>query len=292
MKRTPGVTAMRILACIYVCAFILNSGLSAAEFMQMPEADLVLLDGKIVTLDADSKQVQALAVSERRIVALGTSEEIRRRVGAKTQVIEAGGRLVLPGFNDSHVHFLSGGQQLSSVQLREARSREEFTERLRAFAARLPAGSWITGGDWDHENWPSGELPTRDWIDDATPNHPVFVRRLDGHMALANSLALERAGITRQSIDPPGGLIVRDATSGEPTGVLKDAAMAAVYAVIPEQDHAARLNAARAATDHAASLGVTSVQDMSGDSDVLIYRELLRSGALKTRIYAALSLRR
>lgn len=277
---------MRTLACIYVCAFILSPGLSAAEFMQVPEADLVLLDGKIETLDADLKQVQALAVSKGRIVALGTNEEIRRQVGAKTQVIEARGRLVLPGFNDSHVHFLSGGQQLSSVQLREARSREEFTERLRAFAARLPAGSWITGGDWDHENWPSGELPTRDWIDDTTPNHPVFVRRLDGHMALANSLALKRAGITRRSIDPPGGLIVRDATSGEPTGVLKDAAMAAVYAVIPELDHAARLKAVRAATDHAASLGVTSVQDMSGDGDVLIYRELLRSGALKTRIYA------
>ncbi len=181
---------------------------------------------------------------------------------------------------------MSGGEQLSSVQLRDASSPQVFSDRIKAFAAAQPKGQWITGGDWDHENWASGELPTRHWIDSVTMDHPVMVRRLDGHMALANSLALKLAGITRDSKDPPGGLIVRD-KDGEPTGILKDSAMNDVYAKIPRPSHDARLQAALAATEHAASLGVTSVQDMSGDGDVLIYEELLRSGKLKTRIYAA-----
>ncbi len=246
--------------------------------------DLCVINGDIVTLDSQRLQAQAMAIKDGRIVALGSNEEIAKYQAKQT--LDAKGRLVLPGFNDAHVHFMSGGQQLSSVQLRDAQTPDEFTKRVGAFAATKPKGQWITGGDWDHENWSDAALPTRQWIDDVTPEHPVMLRRLDGHMALANSLALKLAGITADSKDPPGGLIVRD-KDGQPTGILKDAAMNDVYAKIPDATHQQRLQYALAATEHAASLGVTSVQDMSGDGDVLIYEELLRAGKLKTRIYAA-----
>lgn len=257
---------------------------TAATLASAQEVDLRVIHGFIATNDGQQPEAQALAVKDGRIVAIGSDEEIMK-VKAK-QTIDAKGRLVLPGFNDAHVHFMAGGEQLSSVQLRDAKTPSEFTARIAAFAAQKAKGQWITGGDWDHENWSDAALPTRQWIDAVTGEHPVMVRRLDGHMALANTLALTMAGITRESKDPPGGLIVRD-KNGEPTGILKDAAMNAVYAKIPSPTHEQRVQAALAATEHAASLGVTSVQDMSGDGDVLIYEELLRDGKLKTRIYAA-----
>jgi len=183
------------------------------------------------------------------------------------------------------VHFLSGGFQLSSVDLRDAKTPEEFAERIRAFASKLPAGSWITGGDWDHERWPEAKLPTKELIDRFTPNTPVFVSRLDGHMALANSLALKLGGVTSKTVDPPGGVIVRDA-NGEPTGILKDAAQSFVWNVKTESTFEEKLMAARAASNYAARLGVTSVQDVSAGSDVGVYQTLLDRGDLKTRIYA------
>ncbi|HJQ33325.1 MAG TPA: amidohydrolase, partial [Pyrinomonadaceae bacterium] len=200
------------------------------------------------------------------------------------------GGSVLPGFNDAHVHFLSGGFQLSSVDLRDAQTPQEFAERIRRFAEKLPAGCWITGGDWDHERWPnvqgSAPLPTKELIDSFTPDRPVFVNRLDGHMGLANSYALKLAGVTRDTPDPPGGLIVRDPKTGEPTGILKDAAQSFVWKVLPEPSFEEKLDAARAATNHAAAHGVTSVQDMSAGNDVGVYQTLLERGELKTRIYA------
>src|SRR5206468_9261216 len=149
-----------------------------------------------------------------------------------------------------------------------------------------PPGRWITGGDWDHERWPTNLLPTKELIDAVTPATPVFVTRLDGHMALANSLALKLAGVTRDTPDPDGGRIVRAPKTGEPTGVLKDAAMNFVSPNIPAASFEEKLAAARAATEHAARLGVTSVTDMSAGVDVAVYQELLRRGELKTRIYA------
>ena len=253
-------------------------------------ATLIIINAKVHTMDPAKPTAEAIAVHGNRIVAVGSVTEIRKLAGAGTEVLDAGGKLVLPGFNDAHVHFLSGGFQLSSVDLRDANTPEEFAQRIRSFAAKLPAGRWIRGGDWDHERWPAvngkAPLPTKELIDRVTPNTPVFVSRLDGHMALANSLALKLAGITKETRDPDGGLIVRDPTTGEPTGVLKDAAMSAVWKVIPESTIAEKLTAAKAATEHAARLGVTSVQDVSAGSDVGIYQTLLDRGELKTRIYA------
>jgi predicted amidohydrolase YtcJ len=248
--------------------------------------DLVIVNASVHTMDTSQPVAEAVAIHGNRIVAMGASKEIEKMAGSRTRVVDAQKRVVLPGFNDSHVHFLSGGFQLSSVDLRDASTPQELAERIRQFAQKLPAGRWITGGDWDHERWPEAKLPTKDLIDTFTPDTPVFVNRLDGHMALANSLALRLAGVTRQTLDPPGGIIVRDPKTAEPSGILKDAAQNFVWKVIPPSSFEERLTAARAATEYAAKLGVTSVQDMSAGNDVGVYQTLLDRGELKTRIYA------
>jgi hypothetical protein len=182
------------------------------------------------------------------------------------------------------VHFFDGGHGLASVQLRDAKTPEEFRNRIQDFAAKLPKGRWVLNGNWDHENWTPPNLPTRQLIDEVTKDNPVFINRLDGHMRLANSLALKLAGVTRETPDPPGGTIVRDA-SGEPTGVLKDAAMSYVYKVIPAPSEDEMAEAIRAAMKYAAENGVTSVQDMSASPDVFaVYQKLLANGELTVRI--------
>jgi len=269
----------RMLAVVFSMLIVSSAG-------AQPQADLVVLNGRIWTVNPKQPEAEGVACLGGRIVAVGTTREVRRWVGEKTRVIDCGGRRVVPGFNDAHLHFCSGGANLSSVQLRTSGSEKEFAERIREFAARMPKGRWITGGDWDHEAWTPAHLPTRSMIDGATPENPVFVERLDGHMGLANSLALKLAGITRETSDPPGGTIVRDA-SGEPTGILKDAAMEPVYRVMPDASSEEIADAVRAALRYAAEHGVTSVQDMSSSPAVLAaYQDLLAAGELTVRIYA------
>ena len=248
-------------------------------------ADTIIVNATVHTMDAARPTAEAIAIFGNRIVAVGSTQEIKKLAGPGTKTIDAGKRLVVPGFNDAHTHFLSGGFQLASVDLRDADTPQEFASRIRAFAAKAPKGSWITGGDWDHERWPDAKLPAKELIDSFTADTPVFVSRLDGHMALANSLTLKLAGVTRQTVDPPGGVIVRD-KNGDPTGVLKDAAMSFVWKVKPPASFDEKIAAARAATNHAAKLGVTSIQDVSAGADVGVYQSLLDRGELKTRIYA------
>lgn len=254
------------------------------------KADLVILNARVHTMDPSQPLAEAVAIRRNRILATGTSEEIRTLAGRDTRLVDAERKLVLPGFNDAHVHFLTGGFSLTSVDLRPAKSPDEFVRILAAFAHAYPQGRWIEDGNWDHESWPGAPLPTRALVDAVTPVHPVLVRRLDGHMALANSRALQLAGISRETNNPPGGLIMRDRTTQEPTGILKDSAIDLVSRVIPPRSREEKLAAAQAASEYAASLGVTSVTDMSADSDVGIYHELLQAGRLKTRIYAARSI--
>jgi predicted amidohydrolase YtcJ len=176
------------------------------------------------------------------------------------------------------------GSQLSSVDLRDAKTPAEFVQRIKDFAAKLPKGAWVLGGNWDHENWTPNDLPTAAMIDAATPDNPVFIDRLDGHMALANSLAMKLAKVSKDTKDVAGGLIIRDA-KGNPTGIFKDEAMGYINRSIPDTTFDEALKYAKAASDHAASLGVTSAQDMSAGVGVSVYQELLRRGELKTRIY-------
>ena len=231
--------------------------LAAACAPSTPPADLVVF-GRVWTGDTARPSAGAVAVRGDTIVAVGDSAEVARLVGEGTEVLANGEGLVAPGFADAHTHFTDGGFQLVSVDLRDADTPAELVRRIKAFAATQPKGTWITGGDWDHERWPGTPLPRRDWLDSVTPDHPVFVQRLDGHMAVANSLALRLAGVSRTTPDVAGGEIVRD-RSGEPTGVLKDAATGLVYQAVPAPTAEQRDSALARALAFAASKGLTAV---------------------------------
>ena len=218
------------------------------------------------------------------ILAVGDSSDIARYVGDKTQVVTAAGAMIVPGFMDGHTHFLDGGFQLASVDLRTADTPEEFTARIAAFAAERKPGEWILGGDWDHERWPGAPLPTKAWIDSVTPDNPVFVNRLDGHMGVANSAALRAAGITKSTKDIPGGEIVRDPRTGDPTGVLKDNAMLPVYTAMPAPTEAQRDAALARAVAYAGSKGVTAVNFMSAPTSSLgAFQRARAAGTLTVR---------
>jgi hypothetical protein len=274
----PNKSALVALATLF---------LAATVAAQSPAADVIITHAKIWTVDPAHPSAQAVAVLGDRIVAVGTDSDIAAWRGPQTQVIDAGGKLLLPGFNDAHVHFVSGGAQLDAVQLNDATSAQEFVRRIGERAKVTPKGSWILGGDWDETKWTPAELPTREIIDPVTGDTPVFVSRYDGHMGVANSAALRAAGITAQTPDPPGGAIVRDA-KGNPTGALKDAAADLLYKHVPPLSHEERMHAVRRALAYAASLGVTSVQNMNPDyADIGVYAELLERSELTARIYAA-----
>jgi predicted amidohydrolase YtcJ len=245
---------------------------------------LILAHGKIWTVNPQQKEAEAVALAGNRILAVGSTSEILKLKQPETLVVNLEGRRVLPGFDDAHVHFYSGGANLAGPQLRYSKSEQEFRDTLAAFAQQLPKGEWITGGDWDHENWSPARLPTRQLIDPVTKNWPVFVSRLDGHMALANSLALKLAGVDKETKDVPGGVIVRD-RNGEPTGILKDAAQGLVEKVIPPPSQKQIRVAIKAAQAYANAQGVTSVQDMSASPDVFrAYQTMLHNGELQVRV--------
>ena len=247
-----------------------------------PTASIVIF-GKVWTGDPAHPTATAIAVAGDTILAVGDSADVAAWVGRGTEVIHAPG-LVVPGFTDGHSHFIDGGFQLASIDLRDARTPEEFVRRIADQARRMPKGSWILGGDWDHEWWPGGPLPTRAMIDSVTPDNPVWISRLDGHMALANTAALRIAGVTRDSRQPVGGVIVRDAR-GEPTGIFKDNAMALVYPSIPARTPAETDSALTRAMRYAASLGVTSTAHVSaGWGDLAAYRRLDALGSMTTRV--------
>ena len=264
-----------------------TGGTAATDSARTGPVTLAVVNARVWTGDSARPWADAVAVRGERIASVGSSAAIRKMAG-NARVIDARGQMVVPGFIDSHVHFVAGGFRLSSVQLRDAKTPAEFIARIEAFAATAPAGAWITGGDWDHEQW-GGELPRRDWIDSVTPNHPVWVNRLDGHMALANSAALRAATVTRDSRDVAGGTIVRDA-SGEPTGVLKDNAMDAVAAVVPDPAPELEDRALDAAMAYVAEQGVTTVHNMGSWRDLAIFERARAANRLKTRIYAAVPL--
>ena len=280
---------------LLAAVLLLMVGFSALSTAQsQPASDLIITHANIWTVDPARPSAQALAVIGERIVDVGTEEEVSAWRGRQTRVIDAGGKLVLPGFNDAHVHFVSGGAQLDSVQLNDAISAEEFVRRIAERAKITPKGEWITGGEWDETKWNPPHLPTKELIDPVTGETPVFVYRYDGHLALANSAALRAGGVTAQTPDPPGGTIVHDA-HGNPTGALKDAAQDLVFKVIPSMTHEQRLHATRRAMEHAASLGVTSAQYMDDDdnetyNDLKIFSELHDQRLLTTRLYVAPSI--
>jgi len=238
-------------------------------------ADLVLVHGKIWTGEpasppgakaAPAKLAQAVAIANGRILAVGSDVEIQAYAGRNTKVVDLKSRLAVPGLIDSHAHFIGGGFQLLSVDLKDARSEEEFARRIEEKARTLAPGRWLLGGDWDEQAWARAKLPSRGMIDAVTENHPVFLSRYDGHAAVANSLALKLAEVTRATPDPVGGIIVRDAM-GEPTGIFKDAAQDLIAKAIPPPSGAEMREALHAALAEAARVGLTSVHSITVDGD-------------------------
>jgi len=276
MKNVYGVLTL-------ILALGLATGCKTAAEGNM--VDLVLVNGKVWTGDVARPWAEAVSVRDGKIVGVGTAAELRKLSPSGAKLVELGGSLVLPGFIDSHTHFLAGGFALKSIQLREAKSREDFVGRIAAKARELGPGRWILNGDWDHQQFRPVELPRRDWVDAVTPDNPVCVNRLDGHMVLANSLALALAGVTRDTPVPPGGEIEKDPATGEPTGILKDTAIDLVAAKIPEPSFAEKLEAAEASIRHAAENGVTSVHEMADASSFEVFEELARLGRLTTRVH-------
>jgi predicted amidohydrolase YtcJ len=257
------------------------------HFAVNASADPLVVTGRIWTGTDAQPWVEAVAIDGDRIIDVGSRDEVVARLGEEAKVIDAGGGIVVPGMYDSHIHLIDGGARLASVQLRDAKTPEEFAKRIGDFAAEQRAKGhrgWITGGDWDHTHW-GGELPDRKWIDAVTPDTPVFVSRLDGHMALANTAALKAAGVEEDVEDVDGGEIVRDA-AGRVTGVLKDNAMDLVYGAIPPESVEQRLEAVRAAMAYMAQRGITSVHHMGSWHDVAVFRAAKQRGLLTTRVYA------
>jgi predicted amidohydrolase YtcJ len=275
-----------IMKCKFaLCVLIIMAALGA-NAQSKPSATLIVTNAAVYTVDKQQPKAEAVAVIGDRIVAVGSRADIDLWRGAKTKVIDAGGKLLLPGFNDAHLHFVQGGAQLEQVQLTDAATPEEFAKRIGSQAKKTPKGEWILGGRWDETKWPKPELPTKELVDPVTGDIPIFVERYDGHQALANSAAMKLAGVDAKTPDVPGGVIMRDA-SGNLTGIFKDAAMPMIYKAVPPMTHEQRLRAARGAMKHAASLGVTSVQHMNPEfADVSVYSELAEKGELTTRIYA------
>ena len=273
---------------ILACSASPRSETAATPAPAVAPLTLAVVNARVWTGDPRRPWADAVAVADDRIAAVGSSAEVRKLATAGTRVVDAAGGMVLPGFVDSHIHFLDGGFGLASVQLRDARTPGEFVARIAAFAASVPPGTWITNGDWDHEQW-GGELPRRDWIDSVTADRPVWINRLDGHMSLANTAALRAAGVTRATADVEGGTIVRDA-SGEPTGILKDNAMGLVARAAPPPSAAMADRALEAAMRHVAAQGVTSVHHMGSWADLAVFRRAHDAGRLTTRIYAAVPL--
>ncbi len=245
-------------------------------------ADMLIVNARIWTGDETQPYAEAMAVTGDTIVAVGTQKEIMKYRGESSIVTDMEGKFIAPGFIDAHVHFLQGGSNLASVQLRDAATKEEFITRIGDFAKTQKPGTWILGGDWDGKGWET--LPEKEWIDSVTPDNPVFIDRLDGHMSLANSLAIKLAGVQRSVKDVPGGTIVRHG-NGDLTGIFKDNAMGLVSRSIPDRTDEQTDNALIAAMDYFASNGVTSVHAVDASDYYEAIKRVRANGKLITRVY-------
>ncbi len=280
---------MRLLM-ILVALVLALMGVQAEE--AGPAADLAIVNGKLWTVNPKLPEAEALAVWRDRIIAVGSTVDVRKLVGPKTRVIDLQGKRVVPGFYDSHVHLLGSGLALARVQLKDAKDEAEFGRRLQEFDRKLPKDRWLLGGEWDHDRAFKGELPTAELVDKYVADRPVFLRRYDGHMALVNTRVLKMAGINTDTPDPPGGVIFRKPGPKEPTGILRDNAMDLVDSrgLTPPLGDQEIAEAIRAVLFEARQVGVTSVQDMDGSDPATrrkllrMYQELARTNQLTLRI--------
>ena len=266
-----------ILSCILV---ILQSFNQLTHAQNMKKA---FINGKIYTVNEKQPSAEMVMTEGNKITYVGKKN--LNIIDAQTSVYDLEGKLMLPGFNDSHLHFTSGGQYLLGINLRPALSKEDFVFILKEYV-KGKENYWVVGGRWDHELWLDKTLPTKELIDSVTPNTPVFLSRIDGHVGIANSLALQLAGINKDSPNPDGGLIEKDPSTGEPTGILKDNAMDLVFKIIPPPSPEENIEAALRSLEEAKKLGITSVQDMTQSGELEAYNKILEDGKLTCRIYS------
>jgi hypothetical protein len=260
----------------------------AQQSAQVAPADILIVHAKVYTLDPQKPWAQAVAIRDGKIQAVGRDEEIEKYNGTGTKRIDAGGKLVLPGFTDCHVHFLSGALGLSRVHLEGSKDVAELQKRLHEYAAKHPGTDWIQGRGWDYAMFGSATLPDKKYLDELFPDRPVFLKGYDGHTYWANSKALSLAGIGKDTPNPLNGVIVRDPQSGEATGALKETAARLVAKVAPEPDRAAKLQSLRDGMSWANQNGLTRVHSAGGDFPELdLYDELRREKRLTLRFYIA-----
>ncbi len=267
--------------------FFIHSFIQSYDNTTMAQTNRkAFIKGKIYTVSEKQPYAEMVMTEGNKITYVGKTN--LNIIDAQTFVYDLEGKLMLPGFNDSHLHFTSGGSHLLGINLRPALSKEEFVEIIEAYilTRSLPVSSWITGGRWDHELWQDKTLPTKELIDPVTENTPIFVSRIDGHVGLANSKALELAGINKNTPDPDGGLIERGPETGKPTGILKDNAMDLVYKIIPLPSLEENIEATLRALEETRKLGITSVQDMTQPGELEAYNQVMANAELTCRIYS------
>jgi predicted amidohydrolase YtcJ len=278
------ILRLRLLLALLVVA----PGAALAQSPKPPQADTLVLHGKVYTLNAKQPWAQAVAIQGGEIVAVGSDAEIEKLRGNGTKVIDAAGRLVLPGFTDCHIHFMDGSLSLDRVNLEDAKDPADIQQRLREYAKSHPGSGWVLGRGWDYGMFGEEALPHKKYLDEVFPDRPVFLEGYDGHTYWANSKALELAGINKNTADPPNGAIVRDAKTGEPTGALKESAQGLVAKVVPKPTRSEKLAALRAGLKWANENGLTRVHSAGQDFEELdLYDELQRHGDLTVRFYIA-----
>ena len=290
MKRIAPILLLLLAAATGVSAQSRITAQRTLPSAQKPKADLIFTHGNIYTGVVDtssalvsSKRAEALAVVGDRILAVGPRDEIIKLKGPDTRIVDLNGHFVMPGFNDAHMHLASAGLEKMNVDLVGVKTLDEFRERLRAKVEKAAPGEWVVGAGWDETLWPVKILPTRWDLDEVSGTHPVYLERVDGHIGVANTRALQLASITVATRDPEGGKIDRDGT-GTPNGILREKAQGAVQAAIPKPTHDKRRQAVELALADLASHGVTSAQDYSQWENFQIYEELEREGKLTARI--------
>src|SRR6202166_3646700 len=278
------------LVVLSLCVFFCAAGPAGAQDSKNARntADMVVLHGRIYTLDSKQPWAQAVAIRADKIVAVGDDATIGKFRGPDTKVIDAAGQLALPGFVDCHIHFMDGSLSLGRVNLEGAKDVAEIQQRLRKYAAKHPGNDWLLGRGWDYAMFGTAALPDKKYLDELFPNRPVFLEGYDGHTYWANSKALAMAGIVRETADPQNGAIVRDPKTGEATGAVKESAQDLIAKVIPKPSRAEQLLALRAGMKWANEHGITRVHSAGGDFEVLdLFDEMRHHGDLSVRMYIA-----
>ncbi|MFM8910361.1 MAG: amidohydrolase, partial [Gemmatimonadota bacterium] len=265
---------------------VLVVGVSHPATAQQAPADLVVTNGRIYTADATRPVVVAMAIRGGRVVFVGDRAGAMALTGASTQVLDLDGLTVIPGMTDAHAHVLGLGQSLRNVDLVGTTSYDAVIARVVERAKQTPKGEWIIGRGWDQNDWGDTRWPSHEALSRAVPDHPVYLERVDGHAAVVNALAMQRAGLTRATKDPSGGQIIRDAR-GEPIGVLVDNAQGLVERSIPAATRAQVKGMIAAAITEMHRWGLTGVHDAGASAQTLeLFEELGREGALDMRLYA------